>query len=245
MDLIQFDRQYDIDRRAIYIVAFVQFGALIANSVILLAGLQSLRSLALIISVVALLMTSILALFLYLRFRSTPAARDKYQLLHQLKRVRGNIRAAETRADQALRMRDSIVDNERSALAARQEAHDRKVAGIHAHRASTQATRGAEMTAALKRMQDEYIRSGLENQAIKNEKISGIGPKLKDRLAGYGVVYAVDVSRARISEISGFGEAKITSLLTWRRGIETLLEASKPTNIPADDETRIREQYAT
>jgi DNA-binding helix-hairpin-helix protein with protein kinase domain len=61
------------------------------------------------------------------------------------------------------------------------------------------------------------VYDGLRSQTLKGGKIPGVGPKLKERLAAAGVNAAVDVSEARLRGLPGFGEAKIASILVWRR----------------------------
>ena len=72
----------------------------------------------------------------------------------------------------------------------------------------------------LSRLQSQFIRNGFQSLTIMDAKISGVGPKLKERLVQNGIENAAQVSAERLANIPGFGESKVTSVVEWRRVVE-------------------------
>jgi len=74
-------------------------------------------------------------------------------------------------------------------------------------------------------------------------KISGVGPKLKQRLIASGIRTANDVSYSRVLQVSGFGEAKARSVVNWSIDVERELKRTQPTKISLDKEEYISNKY--
>lgn len=93
-------------------------------------------------------------------------------------------------------------------------------------------------------LQKQYIQNGLRLATLNSAKIDGVGPKLKERLLAHGIHNASDVNQGRIVGIPGFGDAKVQSVLQWRSFVDNQLNRNKPTSLPADQLTEIKQRFA-
>ena len=101
-----------------------------------------------------------------------------------------------------------------------------------------------EISNLLKRIQEEFIAGKLEISRISDAHISGIGPKLTKLLNNHGINTALDLQRYRdLTFISGIGETKSISLLSWYQSILINADAKKPKSISESDKERIGLKY--
>jgi hypothetical protein len=100
----------------------------------------------------------------------------------------------------------------------------------------------SELKKTLEALQNDYIRSGLHTNSIRDAAIPGIGNALKARLAENGITSALHVTGS-IASISGFGAAKQSALFAWRGAVLQHLEKSKPARLPFDQSDRINDKY--
>jgi DNA-binding helix-hairpin-helix protein with protein kinase domain len=80
-------------------------------------------------------------------------------------------------------------------------------------------------------LQQKYLQNGLSSSYIKDAIISGVGPKLKERLAASGIVTAAHVSNSQIAQIPGFGEAKRLAIVSWQSAVYKQLDSTKPAKL--------------
>ena len=99
-----------------------------------------------------------------------------------------------------------------------------------------------EIQAALSTIQNSYIRTSLRRATIEQAGIPGIGPRLTQQLAGYGITSAADVSN-RIAQLPGFGVEKCHALLGWRSSVLANLERTQPSALPPEDLEAIQQRY--
>jgi len=170
-------------------------------------------SLALAISFITFIVFIAVLMWLYSRYRNTPIVREKSNLQHRVLDLQNKIRMQADVMQSAKKKRESLLQAEKS-----------------------------ETDSILHDLQQKYIRNGLASSSIKDAAIPGVGPKLKERLAGYGIVSAAHIT-TKISTIPGFGEAKQQALIGWRSSIVARLNSTQPVNLPEEQISSIHQKY--
>jgi len=94
---------------------------------------------------------------------------------------------------------------------------------------------------ALRALQKRHIENGLRMASIHETAISGVGPKLKQRLAGYDILSAADITE-KISELPGIREDEAQVLTGWRRSLLEKLESTQPGGLPQKQMEAIRQK---
>jgi DNA-binding helix-hairpin-helix protein with protein kinase domain len=181
------------------------FLLLLLGAIIAVPGLMALqfRSLALGVSLLTMVMSGTLLLWLYWRYQGTPLVTEKRELQQQAFRLREKITMVEKSLTEAKQRREHLLRKEQLGL-----------------------------EATLLNQQIYHIQKGLSSYIIKDESISGVGPELKELLAEAGIMTGLDVSDETISQILGFDAAKREVLMNWRSLLHAQLDATKPGKLP-------------
>ena len=170
-------------------------------------------SLALTISLLTFIVFIASVLWLYLRYQKIPLVREKADVQQRLLTAQNKIRTEVNNIQSARRKRESLYQAEKD-----------------------------EMSATLKKSQEDYIANGLASSSLKHAAITGVGPKLKERLAVYGVVSAATIGN-NLSRIPGFGQAKRQALITWRSAVMAKLDSTKPISLTNEQFEYITQTY--
>jgi hypothetical protein len=170
-------------------------------------------SLALTISFLTFLVFIAIVLWLYFRYQKIPLVREKAQLQQRLLNAQNKIRKEVNNIQSARKKREGLVQQEKD-----------------------------EIQATLKKSQEDYLAHGLANSSLKHANIIGVGPKLKERLAVYGVVSAAQIGRG-LSKIPGFGASKRQALLEWRSAVIARLDSTKPISLTYEQFEYITHTY--
>src|SRR5687767_1978446 len=176
-------------------------------------SLLDLFFLALVISFLTLFVFIAVILWLYIRYGHLPIVRQKRGLERLVLKFEKNVQVEQNNRQAAIQERRRLFQAEKD-----------------------------EIDTALKTLQRNHIENGLANASIKEAAILGIGPKLKERLAGYGILSAVHVSN-KIAQLPGFGVAKCHALLGWRSSVVAKLESTKPATLPNEQLETIKQKY--
>ncbi|HEV7933169.1 MAG TPA: hypothetical protein VGP70_12795 [Actinomadura sp.] len=127
------------------------------------------------------------------------------------------------------------------------------------------ATRQRDLSTALSRMQDAYVRTRLARITIASSPPHGIGPTLIANLSAAGIRTAADftgitfdfgshqsaiayfnlTASTRGVRVSGIGEVKAQTLEAWRRTHEDYVRKSQPTSLPAAERQAILTRFLT
>lgn len=92
---------------------------------------------------------------------------------------------------------------------------------------------------------DFQLRSYLERHLVRTAKIKGVGPSLKAALASWGIENAQQVVEHRILAISGFGPAKASAMMAWRRQIEAKFSFDpRPNAVDVQEKAKIAREAA-
>lgn len=83
----------------------------------------------------------------------------------------------------------------------------------------------------------------LDGHLIENAKIDKIGVGRKAALASFGIETALDVVRASILTVPGFGEGLAGNLLAWRRSVEAQFVFDTNRGVPAHEQQALVQKY--
>lgn len=187
---------------------------LVALLPILLISFTKFASFGFIISFLIFLAFLGMYIWLYIRYQTFPAVKEKNRLQVEINKAKSHIQRENIHIQNARQGRDHLFQAEKN-----------------------------ELIAALKNLQSEYIINGLSKSNITNAAIPGIGPKLKSRLASHNIHTAADVTEHVVTRINGFGAAKTQAILSWRNVINAQLEASKPPSLAFEQENDIKQEF--
>ena len=150
----------------------------------------------------------------YLRYRGNPKVVEKRSLMRRKRMLEKGIRAEQQRI--------SLTQQKRISLTKAQQ---------------------SDAAAALESVQRTHIEQGLSSTTVAEADISGVGPKLKDRLVARGMGTAADVDQRALSRVEGFGDTKSAAVLRWRDGVHEYLDITKPTALSAERAGQIDAKY--
>ena len=184
-------------------------------AMIIVVGLSlvNLFFLAFAISFLTFLIFVVSLLLLYARYKEIPIIREKRELEHLVYKFQKGIQSEQTNIRAAVKERGRLFESE---------------------------TR--EVNTALNTLQRNYIEKGLAAASIQEAAIQGVEPNLKERLAGYGILSAAELTE-KIAELPGFGEAKHRALMDWCSSVMERLENTKPSSLPQEQLEAIRQRY--
>jgi hypothetical protein len=169
--------------------------------------------LALTISLLTLFAFLAVLLWLYSRYRELPLVREKRELERLLAKFQKGIQSETRLIQAAIRQREVLFQAEKD-----------------------------EIQKALQALQRNHMEDGLAAAQIGEATIPGIGPKLKERLATYGVTNAANVTE-KIAQLPGFGEAKHQALMNWRASVRAELESTRPHALPHEQLEVLKQKY--
>ena len=170
-------------------------------------------SLALTISFLTFIVLVASVLWLYFRYQKIPLVKEKADVQQRLLKAQNKIQTEVNNIQSARRKREGLFQAEKD-----------------------------EIQATLKKSQADHIANGLANSSLKHASIPGVGPKLKDRLAMYGIVSAAQIGK-NISRIPRFGQAKQRALIEWRNVVLSKLDNTKPISLTNEQFEYITNTY--
>jgi len=88
------------------------------------------------------------------------------------------------------------------------------------------------------------LRHHLEKFYIRNAKIEGVGPQLKQMLLAFGIETAADIRRQAISKVPRFGPTRTGALLVWRQSIEARFVFNPNQGLDPADVAAVDRQFA-
>jgi hypothetical protein len=154
-----------------------------------------------------------IVLWLYSRYHEIPLVREKRELERLFHRFQKRIQAEEGVIQAAITERTRLFHAEKE-----------------------------EIHWTLRALQKDYIERELARASLQVAPIPGIGPKLKERLAEYGVESAAQITE-KIADIPGFEEAKRLALISWRSSVLAALEDLTPQALPEEQLESIQGMY--
>lgn len=175
---------------------------IVAMLIVVALSLAHFLFLAFALSVLSLLMLSVTLLWLYARYREIPVVREKRELERLRLKFQKGIQTEEKNIQAAARERARLVQAEKE-----------------------------EINLALGRLRQKHIENGLRMALIQEAAISGVGSKLKERLAGDDILSAADITE-QIMKLPGLEGAERQALMDWRHSVLEKLESTQPSGLP-------------
>jgi len=184
-----------------------------------------------------------LCAYIFMRYRKHDLTRKKSLATKQLQEDTAALYQIKDRISKIALERSTISNNEQSEIKQRNTRHTQILQDLEKRRQTAATTHPHELSKDLADLQKRHIALGLQATTIKDAKIPGVGPKLKQRLASNGMTSAYDISKIRVSNISGFGVVKVRSVMAWKSDIENHLNQTKPSKLPPDIKFEIDSIY--
>jgi serine/threonine protein kinase len=150
---------------------------------------------------------------------------------------------ASTSLDEVRRLRTATHDNETQELRRLQKDVDQAVTDIDRRIVGLNQAEKSERDIALRRKQEQHLRTRLQSALLSSADISGIGPKLRERLIQAGYRTAADINQGVFGVVRQIGSRRGSDLLSWRRSVEYEARATEPTTLPPDEVAGIRTRY--
>ncbi|MBA4385462.1 MAG: hypothetical protein C0410_12060 [Anaerolinea sp.] len=196
-----------------------------------------------LLATLVILLTAILLLILFMKFTTLPVVETKRQLAKKISNLN----------NQLLQVHSKILarENENKDIAERLVANLSELDSASKNRQIQLANQMENIAKAekvklqttLQQQQNRYILQRLLSARLLDASISGIGPKLKERMTYVGINSAADITNAKLADISGLGEAKTQEVLNWRRWVEYQAQKSAPKQLDAATENNILEEF--
>lgn len=120
--------------------------------------------------------------------------------------------------------------------------YNSRVTKLNQEIAQSHQQQANEIATALKPIQDRYVEERLRSAYISHARIPGIGPKLIAELNRNGFYTAADVSY-RVQYVSGIGNVKFNSLLSWRQAILNNATRTMPSSLNQAQITTITSKH--
>lgn len=241
MNTIDFSSDFSFEKKIVWISSIIEgIGFLLALLLLLFSAPRAFMvglSLLMIIAAVA------LVLILRARYTALPVVREKQPILNAYAVLQSQVQQYEHTLLDEENARSKIRNGEKSAAEKRRAEYAAEMAKFKTHRERSDQDEREEVSAYLKGIQQQHFSRGLQSYRVSDASISGVGPKMKEKLTARGIITANDVAAARIQVIPGFGEAKVQAVVDWRQDVERKLEREKPKNVPDEIAKSIHEKY--
>jgi hypothetical protein len=195
------------------VIRFLLLLQIAAMVIVVGLSLAHLFFLAFAISALTLLVLIVTLLWLYARFRELPVVREKRELERLVLKFQKGVHTEEQNIQAAVRERARLFQAEKE-----------------------------EISTALRTLQKNHIQNGLRMASILETSISGVGPKLKERLAGHDILSAADITE-KITALPSIGEEEGQALLDWRRSVLEQLESTQPRGLPQKPLEAIQQKF--
>jgi hypothetical protein len=239
---VDFEHDFAYEKKLVRTLSIIQAAGIVITIILFFIFPASWPASVMAILVIA--ATFFCGFLLYSRYQSLPVVTRKKKLNEQKDLLDQQILDNKKKHDDAGIHRQQIEQFEKDASNKRLSVFENLEKQLNGQTAKADSDKRQELSSTLRKIQNDYFVSGLRSFSIINSNIPNVGPKLRERLVANSVATAYDVEASRILSISGFGEAKVNSIVAWRKGIEAQLNAKMPSRLPDDTEKSFVEKYA-
>lgn len=171
-------------------------------------------SLALSLSCITFFIVAGMGLWLYLHYQKIPLVQEKSQLQKRAQKLNNKIATEGNTIQAAIRKRTVLFEDQQD-----------------------------EINVVLQNSQQTHIKTGLEDSFIKDARIPGVGPKLKERLVEHRILTAEQIKDEKLSRIPGIGESKRQALFSWKNTLRAGFESTMPTRLTDEQAEAVRKRY--
>ncbi|HXQ39403.1 MAG TPA: hypothetical protein VN843_35715 [Anaerolineales bacterium] len=185
-----------------------------AVGVVIALILSHYYSIALGLSCITFFVFAGMGLWLYLHYQKLPLVQEKSQLQKRALDLGNKIGREANILQAAIRKRTVLFEDQQD-----------------------------EINVVLQILQQTYIKNGLEGSFIKDARIPGLGPKLKERLVEHRILTAEQIKDEKLSRIPGIGESKRQALFSWKNTLRAGFESTMPTSLTDEQAEAVRKRY--
>lgn len=223
-----FDHDFSLENRLVIILFIIQVVAIIAGILAWIILGDSAAGFTFLMAILVILLTVVFFIVLLVMYSQLPVVKAKKQVLK-------NISVLKTQTDQ-INSKIQTLEKENHGAADVLAANIRKLESESKNRQIQFANQlenlsnaeRAKLQATLQQLQSSYVAKYLTSTRLLDASISGVGPKLKERMIKAGINSAADVSAAALANISGLGEAKVKEVLNWRGWVDYQAKKAAP-----------------
>ena len=242
MSEVEFNTDFKKLNITFVVFAIVSFFSLILIIIISILGLFKV---ALAISVILLLLFTVLLLVFLILFVLDPTTKEKKVIRQHVSVIKSDIQQYSsqitTNKNEITFLVTKLSEYEtekRSKLGAFVSSCNSEISNLEKKQLS-------EIASLLKKRQEAFIANHLKTARVADAHIPGIGKKFVSLLQSRGIYTAFDLQKYRdLTFISGVGEKKSYSLLSWSRSIFYDADARKPHSISSVEEEQIKSKYS-
>jgi|GEM_PF-775521 len=232
MDLFEFPADFERQQKFVKIFLITLAILILVNSFVYFLAPISWRVISLSLGSISVLIFLIVVLISYIGYRRLPVVKEKRQIIRILNSTLSQSDEAHARHAQLLQNIVIIDQDEQSNKSKENERHSACLANFAERLQKIFEEENYELRTTLRLLQQQFVTDGLKMLLLKDAKIPGIGPKLKETLLVFGITSADDIEMGRLSTIPGIGQAKASALVLWRGVNETILRAQQPRSLP-------------
>jgi DNA-binding helix-hairpin-helix protein with protein kinase domain len=185
----------------------------------------------------------IIVVLLFMYYLGRAEVREKHRLMRVFNKINKELAGAQEDLADALQKENSIRDQLQEERADMQKKHEQLIGKIEGKIKQLKIEHQQELVESLKQLQNAHLESGLKAEALDPADVPGIGEVLVEKLAAREIRTAFDVTEEALSELPGFGESKILSLVRWRDSVENNLRKNMLVELPEENRIAIAEKY--
>lgn len=238
-----FDHKFSFERRLITFLVIFQILATIVAVVAWLIFKEDAASFTLLLGILSILLTALILLFLFLRYSGLPIVASKKQVKKKIDNLSSQASKTQNRINHLLSKNKSITENLDKSITGLETASKNRQIQLSNQYQNTIDAEKANLQSILQQKVNAHISTQLHSARLSDAKISGVGPKLKEKMNLSGIYSAADVTPNILLSVPGLGEVKRQEVLNWRRWIETQARRSAPTKLDEVTKNTITEEY--
>ncbi len=230
-----FEHKFLFERRLVTFLVLFQLLAMVVGIGVWLIFKGAAASFTLILGILAIL-TSILSLFiLFLRYSSLHIVSSKRQVKKKIANLSSQSSNTKNTINHLLVQNKKIAEKLESRIDGLETASKNRQIQLTNQYENTIETEKEKLQSTLQQKVNTHIFTQLRSAKLLDAKITGVGPKLKEKMMLFGINSAADVSNHVLVNVPGLGEVKRQEVLNWRRWVEIQGRKSAPTKL--DDVT--------
>lgn len=238
----QFHSDFITEKKITRFLIILQIVTILILLLLLISGSRA--GTFLLISLPSFGVTALGFAWLYLRYERNSQVKEKKDIQRVILAHDTEIFKNRQILEQTTQKKAVIDQDMDKALTERQIQYDLQRVNLHKKIENADQSEKDEIQKLLTKMQSEFFAREMAAFPLESAKIPGIGPKLKEKLASFRMNTAYDVSEDKLRQVPGFGDAKISEIISWRRAMEKDVRARQPRKIPAEKLDEIQKRYS-
>jgi len=229
------DRKFSLERRLVTLLVIFQLLAVVVGIGAWLIFKEDAATFTLPLGILTIILTALILLLLFLRYSSLPIVTSKKQIIKKIEKLSSQTRKTQNSIANLHNQNNSIAVNLNAKINELETASkNRQIQLSNQYQNTIEAERG-KLQSLLQQKVNAHISRQLHSARLLDASVSGVGPKLKERMILSGINSAADITPNALLSVSGLGDVKRQEVLNWRRWVENQAQRSAPKNL--DDST--------